>query len=263
MILAEATRISPTSYGGGGMLSPSGRTLQPGVSAKLPDDQVVVVDRVNMWTEGATVCLSMWPAELKKQYARLYSDPARVEALIALTNELGWDLYANFHIAFHHAQPLQRWYPSREVSGPDYVRQWVRDFAAGCAGARTREQLEQPVFREWLTERRYATGSELSSLDRWLSTKARGLQLQIRPSAQLLRTWDRNEAVELDRRREFGIQVREAINHALSALDEPKLEELQLSARIEKPPVAKPVAQPAVPEPMCPSCHLQHAGECF
>ena len=48
-----------------------------------------------------------------------------------------------------------------------YVRQWVKDFKNHCAGRRPRDDLKDPIFRQWLVERGYASESEMESLDEW------------------------------------------------------------------------------------------------
>lgn len=205
------------------MLAPRGQLLLPGVSIKFPANQVVAFDRVNMWVDGQRVCLAMWPAELQPQYRRVYSDPTKVEALIALVDHAELELHSNFHLAYRFAQPIQRWYPRRRLPGPQYVRQWIDDFRGGCAGGRTRDQLADPAFSRWVVEREYAHESELMSLDDWLVSKPSRLQVHIRPSIELLRTWPYAYAAEQHHQDEFVAEIHEAIDRVLSALDEPKL----------------------------------------
>jgi hypothetical protein len=91
-ILEAATRISATASGGAGVLTPRGEPYLPSVTVKFPGERVVAFDRVGMWVDGDHVRLAMWPAELKAQYSRVYSDPAKVEALIDVGNRAGWTL---------------------------------------------------------------------------------------------------------------------------------------------------------------------------
>jgi hypothetical protein len=216
-ILQEATG-TPASSTPGAIATPSGQTFPPGVTVKLPGDRVVTFDRVAMWAEGEDICLSMCPGELKPQYTRLYSDPAKVEALVALTEQAGWELTANFHLAYPYAQPHLRWYPRPQLSGPEYVRQWVDDFRANRARGRSRERAQDPSFRAWLVERSYAAAGDLANLDEWLSAKASRIQIQIRPSVRVTRTWSAAAAAKLD-----ATQVRQAIDQVLTALGEPTL----------------------------------------
>jgi hypothetical protein len=90
------------------------------------------------------------------------------------------------------------------------------------AGRRPPEDIDDPSFRRWLIERRYASTSELASLDAWRDTLPRD-HFDIRPSVQVMRSWQLTDTIARDRRREFVIEVREAIDQVLSALDEPKL----------------------------------------
>jgi O-acetyl-ADP-ribose deacetylase len=222
-ILEEATKISATTYKGGGVFTPRGQPLLPGVTAKFPANRVVAFDRVNMWVDGQRVCLGMWPAELKPQYTRVYSDPTKVEALITLVDHAELELHSNFHLAYRFAQPIQRWYPRRRLPGAQYVSQWIDDFRGDCAGARSRDQLADPIFSGWLVERQYAHESELASLDDWLASRPTRQQLHIRPSIEVLRTWPYAYAAEQDHQCEFVAEIREAIDRVLSALDEPAL----------------------------------------
>jgi hypothetical protein len=165
----------------------------------------------------------MWPAELKPQYRCVYSDRTKVEALIKLENHAGWTLQANFQLAHRFAQPLQRWYPCRHLSGPVYVNQWIDDFREGCAGGRTLDEIADPRFFHWLVERSYARDSERGSLEDWVNSKPSRTQVHIRPGIQVLRTWPYADVFAQDRKRGFVADVREAIDRMLYALDEPKL----------------------------------------
>ena len=214
---------SAATFKGGGVLTPRGQSSLPGATIKFPAKQVAAFDRASMWVDGQRVCLGMWPAELKPQYTRIYSDPTKVEALIALVDHAELELHSNFQLAYRFAQPIQRWYPGRRLPGPQYVRQWIDDFRRGCSGARTRDQLADPAFYRWLVEREYAHESELVSLDDWLGSKPSRHQLHIRPGIEVLRTWPYAYAAEQDHQGEFVAEIRDAIDRVLSALDEPKL----------------------------------------
>lgn len=64
--------------------------------------------------------------------------------------------------------------------------------------------------------------SELASLDTRRDTLPRD-HFDIRPSAQVMRSWRLADATARDARPEFVAEVREAIDRVLCALDEPKL----------------------------------------
>jgi hypothetical protein len=221
-ILLEATGITPEIQAGG-TDSLTGRTYQDAVNVKFPSTVVTAADRVAMWIEQDSVCLAMWPSELSQQYRHLYRHPNRVEALITLANRQGWELNANFHIAYRFARPSQRWYPKVALSGAEYVRQWVDD-VAGHAGERTRETLTQSTFRSWMLRRGYATKKDMPSLDAWLKTRPAGIKFHIRPSVQIMRRWKLKSAIAKDRDGQLGAQVKIAINQMLKALDEPNLD---------------------------------------
>lgn len=222
-ILEEATRISAKAYTGGGVLTPRGDPCFAGVTVKFPGERVVAFDRVGMWVDGDHVRLAMWPAELMAQYRSVYSDPTKVRALIDLEKHAGWMLDSNFQLAHRFAQPPQRWYPARNLSGPLYANQWVDDFRDGCAGGRTVDEVADPRFFDWLLRRRYTRDAEKGSLDEWINSKPSRIQVHIRPGIEVRRTWPYVDAFAQDRKREFVAEVREAIDRVLSALDEPKL----------------------------------------
>jgi hypothetical protein len=134
-ILEEATGISGKVHPTDGVAFPSGLPFLPGAAVKFPENRVVAPDRVGMWVDGGNTCMSMWPCELQPQYKRVYSDPKKVEALIALAHEPGWQLNSNFHLAYRFAAPQQRWYPRRHLAGPAYVRQWIDDLRRVLLGA--------------------------------------------------------------------------------------------------------------------------------
>lgn len=248
-ILEGASGLSGEIHKGGGVLTPRGRPLLPAAGIKFPEDQVFAVDRVAMWVEGGHVCMCMWPAEVQTQYTRFYPHPDKVEAVIALADSEGWKVQSNFHIAYWHAQPAHRWYP--QLGEPMCIRRWIVDFRRGKAGARSRQEVEDPSFRWWLVERGYATESELPTLDDWLNNHPTVEQVFIRPGVQVLRTWPLTAMVAPDRRSEFVAEVREAIDRVLSALGEPELSVLQPQTRVKKVQ-AKPVEPPKV----CPTCFV-------
>ncbi|MCV7245297.1 hypothetical protein H7J83_21635 [Mycobacterium mantenii] len=222
IILEKATGVSGQLYPGG-QIFPSGRALAPGAGVRFPSQQFVTVERVCMWVDSGDVCLAMWPGELQPQYRRVYSDPKAVEALIALTHAAGWEVHPNFHLAYRFASPQQRWYPPRYLPGPAYLRQWIDDLHDGRAGGRTRDQLADPSFREWLVQRAYADDADLASLDVWINEQSPKRQFHIRPSVQIQRTWPMAEAIGLDREGVFIAEVRGVINQIFGALGEQRL----------------------------------------
>lgn len=262
-ILEEATGISGTTHLTEGRAFPSGMAFLPGAAVKFPDDSVVTADRVGMWVEGGHVCMSMWPGELQPQYKRLYSDPRKIEALGTLSHERGWQLNSNFHLAHRFAAPQQRWYPRRRLAGREYVRQWIDDFRDGRAGGRTRAQLEDPGFLQWLVERGYAADTELTTLDAWLSSKSPGIQIHIRPSVEVLRTWQLPFAVAPGPRAGFVAEVRQAIDQVLAALGEPELKKVCVGEASRRAGGAAAPDGSATQMEACPTCHIDHAGECY
>jgi hypothetical protein len=193
---------------------------------KFPGDQVVAFDRVSLYIDAGNIVLSVWPAELAPQYKRVYSDPKKAEALVSLTDDPAWQVFANFHLAFWRSSGPQRWYPARHLRGPVYVHQWIEDFSDRRAGRRPRDDLKDPSFRQWLVERGYASESEMESLDEW-ANKLPMDKFDVRPSIQVTRSWQFTDAVARDSTGQFTAEVHKAINQILAALDEPKLEDIQ------------------------------------
>lgn len=220
VVLEKATGMSGQLYPG---FEASGKTFTAGAAVRFPQGRVIAVERVAMWVDGEHVHLAMWPCELLPQYKYVYSEPRRVEALIALTNHAGWELNSNFHLAYRFARPQQRWYPPRHLPGPAYLRQWIDDFRTGRAGARTRSELMDPSFGQWLVQRSYAKDDDLASLNVWINEQSPKRQFHVRPSAQVQRTWQLKDAVALDRTGEYIAEVRATINRIFRALGEARL----------------------------------------
>lgn len=103
------------------------------------------------------------------------------------------------------------------------MQQWVDDFHDGRAGGRTRDEIADPRFFQWLVERRYARADEEESLHQWLDSKKAGIQVHVRPGIQILRTWLYQEAFAIEGQNEFAAQVRDATNEILIALGQTQL----------------------------------------
>lgn len=185
-------------------------------------NHIVSVDRACLWIDGDTVNFGMWPAELAVQYNRVYGTPSIVSGLAQLSTEHGWDINPNFHLGYRFSHPDQRWYPKKRcISGADYVERWAFDLAEKRAGGRRHDQIDTS-FRQWLVERGYAAEYELADLDKWLIDHP-NIQIHIRPSVEILKTWSVQEATAMDRQGQFVLAVRTAIDRVLSALEEPPL----------------------------------------
>lgn len=221
-ILQKATGLSPKISTVEGLLVPRGDPLSPGATIKFPADGVRGADRATLFIDGAYVHLGIWPAELQAQYTYMYSNPARVDALLELGTHDGFTVQPNFQLAHRFAQPLQRWFPTRVLSADDYLHQWVDDVRDGRAGGRTHEEIADPDFFRWLVDRRYARGSEEESLHEWLDAKAAGIQIHIRPGIQITRTWLYADVFAIDRQDEIVGQVGDAVDQILAALGQPK-----------------------------------------
>jgi hypothetical protein len=201
------------------------------VEIKFPDKKVVAFDRVNLSIEGGNIVLNVWTAELAPQYKHVYSDAKRVAALTALADDPAWQIKPNFHLAYWRSSTPQRWYPPnvKQLPAPTYLQQWVKDFQDQRAGRRPREDINDPSFRQWLLERKYAAESEMESLDEW-ANKLPMDHFDIRPSIHVTRSWQFADAVVRDTTGKLIAEVHEAINQLLAALDGPHLEDMQISA---------------------------------
>jgi O-acetyl-ADP-ribose deacetylase len=95
---------------------------------KFLPGQVRAAQRAGLLFDGSHVRLGMWPAELASQYKFVYSNPEKIEGLVALNDQPFWDVNANFHLAYWLSAPAKRWYPTRLLDGPTYMHQWLNDF---------------------------------------------------------------------------------------------------------------------------------------
>lgn len=220
-ILCAATGLDGVLYPAA-INSTSGEVYQPGALVKFSDD-VIAVDRANMWLEGDAVRLSMCPAELARHYKALYGTPARVQALIDATTGQSWQLVANFHLAFPFSPAAQRWYPHSNLSGRDYVRRWVDDYSDGRARGCSLADIEDPAFFHWLIDRGYATSDDETSFEAWVNKQPSKRQVHIRPSVRVTRDWTFTDAAERDARGNLKTEVRDSINSVLAALGQPML----------------------------------------
>lgn len=217
-VLQRATGLSPKASAVEGILVPRGDTMPPSVTIKFAAEDVRGADRAALFALGEFVHLGVWPAELQPQYTYLYSDLARVDALLELDARSRFTVEPNFQLAHRFAQPLQRWFPTRLLSSEDYLGQWIDDFRGGGAGGRTHDQIADPGFFSWLADRRYALVTEEDSLHQWLDGKKAGIQIHIRPGVQIRRTWSCAEAFAMENQTNFTAQVRKAIDQILTAL---------------------------------------------
>lgn len=222
-VLHRATGLSPKASAVDGTLLPRGDTLSPGVTIKFAATDVRGADRAALFADGQFVHLGCWPAELQPQYTYLYSDQARVDALLELGAHTGFTVEPNFQLAHRFAKPLQRWFPTRLLSAEDYLGQWIDDFRGGGAGGRTRDEIADPGFFSWLADRRYALVTEEESLHQWLDSKKAGIQIHIRPGVQIRRTWSYAEAFAIESQKDFTAQVRKATDQILAALGQENL----------------------------------------
>lgn len=105
-ILHRATGLSPKASAVEGTLIPRGDPLLPGATIKFAADHVRGADRAALFFDDMYVHLGVWPAELQPQYTHMYSDPARVDALLELNTHDGFTVEPNFQLAHRFAQPL-------------------------------------------------------------------------------------------------------------------------------------------------------------
>ena len=106
------------------------------------------------------------------------------------------------------------------------MQQWIEDFQDQRVGRRPREDVKDPSFRQWLTERGYASASEMESLDEW-ANKLPMDKFDVRPSIQVRRSWQFTDAAARDSTGQFTTEIHDAINQISVALDEPQLEDIQ------------------------------------
>lgn len=196
-------------------------------TVRLPQKRVVSFDRVSLYVEGEKLILSAWLAELAPQYARVYSDPQHIKALVALANDPAWHIAPNFHLAYWQASGAQRWYPKSSLEGREYLQQWLADYQDGRAGRKLRPTLLEPEFRSWLMDHGYADAEQMEELDEWANRLPMD-KFDIRPSVQVTHSWQWADAVTMDAEGRLVSEVRQAVSQLLQALREPSLPEILL-----------------------------------
>ncbi|ORV89483.1 hypothetical protein [Mycolicibacterium iranicum] len=221
-VLQRATGLDG-KYLAGSVNATSSQVYQPSTSVKFPTGSVASVERVNLWLEDADVRLAVWPAELKSQFTSVYSDPGKVQRLIAAEDASRWEIFPNFQLAFPFSAPAMRWYPRRHLTGAQYLNQWIDDLRDDRARGCRREDVERNEFWDWLLERRYADRDDRQSFDMWLSRQPVRRQIHIRPGFEILRLWSLDEVGASDMSGRFASEVRECLDEILAALGEPSL----------------------------------------
>lgn len=210
-----------------------------GLPANIADDwawvkflpgQVRAAQRAGLVVQGSQIRLRMWPAEVASQYKFVYSKPEKLEGLVALNDQPCWEVKPNFHLAYWLSAAAKRWYPTRHLDGPTYMRQWITDLKDHHAGRWPPDKIKDPRFRTWLVERRYSSENELAALDVWASQLPRD-HFDVRPGIEVTRSWQVDEAARRDRMGGFIEDVRAAINQILTALGEPQLDVYAQSER--------------------------------
>jgi hypothetical protein len=98
-ILCNATGLEGTVLPGS-VNATSGDVYCSSASVKFPQTRVVAIDRINIWREQGRIHLCTWPAELARQYKAVYSDPHKIDALVAMQVESAWRIDPNFQLPF-------------------------------------------------------------------------------------------------------------------------------------------------------------------
>ncbi len=193
----------------------------PGTGTHVRLDEefgVKTMQRLAIGNLGGRVTVLLWPAELKPQALRLYTD-RRGEALLAEARRLGWRARPTPHVAFHTAPASRRLYLHTEVGVDEYVRRWQgADFR--WIGQHSPVEV-RTVLWPWLQSRGYATPADDQVLESFLKLLGRR-PAHLRPGLRLAREWDRETAARLSRH-ELAAEIRADVNALLASVGEPRI----------------------------------------
>lgn len=163
-----------------------------------------------------TIELSLYPADTLTQARRFYTKPSAVEGLRRLRSEPDWEAVANFH--FGHFQRGYCW-TCNQTDLDHYIETWKKRISSEKVVPRA----EWPAYWRWLEKERIACPDDWPEFERHFINTNRHTASP-RPGIRLFRRWSVSEAEGLDDGGRFAVQVRQALDAALAALDEPRLE---------------------------------------
>jgi hypothetical protein len=206
------------------------------------------LQRAALDLDGNELVLHMWPGELKRQAEYLYSD-AHAARLCELPLDAGsaWRVEPQPQLGFRNAPARTRVYLTCRLDAATYAERW-RGEDWKQVGAHQPETILEELW-PWLLRRRYASKRDLERLEPFLRTLGRR-HAHLRPSMHVSRSWSFEQATELDDDGLLAGEIRNAINHVLTMLQEPRLpppvpaaEVYSIASKLTSPQ-AEPRAEP-------------------
>jgi hypothetical protein len=181
----------------------------------------VSLQRAALDLDGHELVLHMWPGELKRQAEHLYSDThaARL-AELPLVAGSAWRVEPQPQLGFRNAPARTRVYLTCRIDAATYAQRWQgEDWKR--VGAHQPDTLLTELW-PWLLKRRYASKRDRARVEAFLGTLGRR-HAHLRPSMHVARVWSFDEATALDDDGLLATEIREAIDHVLAVLGEPRL----------------------------------------
>jgi len=165
---------------------------------------------------GDSIELSLYPADTLTQARSFYNSAPAVEGLRRLIKRPGWEAHPNFH--FGHFQRGYCW-TCNQTDLDHYIDLWVERIRG--QGVVPREDWD--TYWAWLVAERIASPQDRPEFERhFVSTNRQ--TASPRPGIWLARRWSINRAEELDATGQLANEVREALDAALAAVAEPRLQ---------------------------------------
>lgn len=179
--------------------------------------------------DGASIELSLFPADQLGMADKFYACPKAVAGLRALVAEDGWDAKPHFQFGYSWAHVFET---CNDIALDQYLDFWVERPTSTRSFPRPQwESSEWRVFWNELLQAKIVCREDgLTFEDRFVkSEKSSAIP---KPGIRLVRRWRVAEAERLDDRGEFVEEVKAAVDRALTALGEspaepsPQAEEL-------------------------------------
>lgn len=167
------------------------------------------------WNPSSSdIVLSMYPGDTLEQAQHLYTRADAADRVLALRRN-GWEVLPNFH--FGHMSKGFAW-TTTTLEVDSYVEYWRRRISTVGQVKRA----EWPSYYDSLVRDRIATVEDREAFDEAF-THTQRQSATPRPGLVAVYRWPFERAAELDARKRFAPEVRDAINDVLGALGEEQI----------------------------------------
>lgn len=195
--------------------------LQPSDNARtvMLDQQIGThsVQRAELAVTPTQLWLEMWPGESNAQARHLYAS-GRARRLLELSRDDGWTVVANPFLSYRNAHYSNRLYTSPTLTTDEYVRCFERD-GLNWIGQYEVDGLRTEAW-PWLLETQLAADDD--DLDAFVARLGRR-PAYLRAGIAIRRSWQLDEAEQLDEDGRLAADIRESLTAVLDRLDEPAL----------------------------------------